>query len=61
MLSRIYVSKHVRFDVQTMVESRGGRFIKETVASINPTNKFLILDSGAEVEYDFVSFNMKSH
>jgi len=61
MLSRIYEPKQVRFDVQTMVESRGGRFITGTVASINPTNKFLVLDSGEKVGYDFVSFNVGSY
>lgn len=61
MLSRIYEPKQVRFDVQTMVESRGGRFIKGTVASINPTYKSLVLDSGEEVRYDFVSFNVGSY
>jgi len=61
MLSRIYEPKQVRFDVQAMVESRGGRFITGTVASINPTNKVLVLDSGEKVGYDFVSFNVGSY
>ena len=61
MLSRIYEPKQVRFDVQTMVESRGGKFVQGTVASIDPSSRTLVLDSGKEIGYDLLSCNVGSY
>ena len=61
MLSRIYEPRQVRFDVRTMVESRGGTFIQGKVASVNPEKKILTLHTDEEVPYDFASFNVGSY
>ena len=34
MLSRIYEPRQIRFDTQTMIENRGGKFITGKVATI---------------------------
>jgi NADH dehydrogenase FAD-containing subunit len=61
MLSRIYEPRQVRFDIRTMVESRGGTFIQGKVASVNPEKKVLTLHTGEGVPYDFASFNVGSY
>ena len=61
MLSRIYKPEQVRFDVQSMVESRGGRFVKDKVISLDPANRTLALEGGEEIPYDLVSFNIGSY
>jgi len=44
-----------------MVESRGGRFIRGKVTSVNPEDKIMLLDTGDKISYDLVSFNVGSH
>jgi NADH dehydrogenase FAD-containing subunit len=61
MVSRIYRPEQVRFDVKTMVESRGGGFVKDRVVSIHGKNKTLELQEGQRISYDVVSFNIGSH
>lgn len=61
MVSRIYRPEQVRFDVQSMVESRGGVFVKDKVVAIDAEDKTLTLDKGKEMSYDLVSFNIGSH
>jgi len=61
MLSRIYKPEQVRFDVQSMVESRGGKFVKGKVISLDPANRTLALEGGEEIPYDLVSLNIGSY
>ena len=61
MISRIYEPKQVRFDIQSMVESRGGTFIKGKVVSIDPGNRTLFLQGGGKISYDLISFNIGSY
>jgi NADH dehydrogenase FAD-containing subunit len=61
MISRIYRPEQVRFDVQTMVESRGGKFVKDRVVSFDPANRTLFLQGGGRISYDLASFNIGSH
>ncbi len=61
MLSRIYKPEQLRFDVQSMVESRGGRFVKGKVISLDPANRTLALEGGEEIPYDLVSLNIGSY
>jgi NADH dehydrogenase FAD-containing subunit len=61
MISRIYQPEQVRFDVQSMVESRGGVFIKDKVVSFDPANRTLTLQKGETIAYDLVSFNIGSY
>lgn len=60
MISRIYRPEQLRFDIQTTIESRGGKFIQGKVASIDANNRALLLEGGGKVEYDLVSFNIGS-
>jgi NADH dehydrogenase FAD-containing subunit len=61
MISRIYKPEQARFDIQSMVESRGGLFVKDKVVSIDPTKRTLVLQGGEEIPYDLVSFNIGSY
>lgn len=61
MISRIYEPEQVRFDVQSMVESRGGIFVKDKVVSLDATERILALQGGEEIPYDLVSFNIGSY
>jgi NADH dehydrogenase FAD-containing subunit len=61
MLSRIYEPEQVRFNIQEIIESRGGSFIKGKVASIDAENRTLLLESGETLAYDVVSCNVGSH
>jgi len=61
MFSRIYKPEQVRFDVQSMVESRGGKFVKGKVISLDPANRTLALEGGEEIPYDLVSLNIGSY
>jgi NADH dehydrogenase FAD-containing subunit len=61
MISRIYKPDQVRFDIQSMVESRGGTFIKGKVVSIDPGKRTLLLQGGEKISYDLVSFNIGSY
>ncbi len=61
MISRIYRPEEVRFDVQSMVESRGGVFVKDRVVSFDPADRTLFLQGGGKVSYDLASFNIGSH
>jgi NADH dehydrogenase FAD-containing subunit len=61
MVSRIYRPEQVRFDVQRMVESRGGVFVKDKVVSIDARKKTLALQAGETISYDLVSFNIGSY
>jgi len=60
MLSRIYRPEQLRFDVQNMVKSRGGRFIQGKAKSVDADNRTLILEDGAKLSYDLISFNIGS-
>jgi NADH dehydrogenase FAD-containing subunit len=61
MISRIYRPEQVRFDVQTMVESRGGKFVKDRVVSFDPADRTLSLQGGGKISYDLASFNIGSY
>jgi len=60
MLSGIYRPQEVRFNIRKMVQDRGGAFLEDKVARINPGGQILGLQSGQEVPYDVVSFNTGS-
>jgi NADH dehydrogenase FAD-containing subunit len=61
LLSGIYRPEEVRFHVQKMVEDRGGTFVQGTVVQVDPKRRVLFLNSGEQVGYDVVSFNVGSH
>ncbi len=61
LISRIYRPEQVRFDIQRMVESRGGQFVKDRVVSLDVARKTLALQSGERITYDLVSFNVGSY
>jgi NADH dehydrogenase FAD-containing subunit len=61
LLSGIYRPEEVRFHVQKMVEDRGGTFVQGTVMRVDPKRRVLFLNSGEQVSYDVVSFNVGSH
>ena len=60
MLAGTYRPQEIRFNIQKMVQSGGGRFQKGVVATIQPVEKRLVLTSGEEIPYDVVSFNTGS-
>jgi len=60
MLSGIYRPQEIRFHVRKMAEDRGAAFLEDRALRILPAEKTIILDSGAAVQYDLVSFNTGS-
>jgi len=60
MLSRIYRPEQLRFDLPSIVQSRGGTFIKDKVVSVDAEHRTLRLAGGDTVDYDLVSFNVGS-
>ncbi len=60
MISGTYKPEQCRFDVESITERNGGKFIKSRIAIFNPDLKQLITASGETVYYDAVSFNTRS-
>ncbi len=61
LLSGRYRPARTRFDVATMVNERGGRFLDDHVTQIDPHRRRLELASGRHVTYDVLSLNTGSH
>jgi NADH dehydrogenase FAD-containing subunit len=61
MFSRIYTPEQARFDIQSMVESRGGTFVRDKVISLDAAKRVLSLQGGETISYDLVSFNIGSY
>lgn len=60
LLSGMYRRNEALFDIKRMAESRGGKFIEGRVVRIDPGERIILLKSGREIGYDFVSFNTGS-
>jgi len=60
MLSGFYEPRQVRFNIQRMVQERGGQFIEASVTAVDPAAQNLYLDNDARVSYDIASFNIGS-
>ncbi|MGA2405000.1 MAG: FAD-dependent oxidoreductase [Syntrophobacteraceae bacterium] len=60
MLSGLYEDRQVRFHIQKMAMDRGGVFIEDRVARIDPGNRMLFLAAGGSIAYDVASFNVGS-
>jgi NADH dehydrogenase FAD-containing subunit len=60
MLSGFYEPRQVRFNIQRMVQERGGQFIEAAVTAIDPVAQKLYLDNDTQVSYDVASFNIGS-
>jgi len=60
MLSGLYEPRQVRFNIQRMVQERGGQFIEARVTAVDPAAQKLYLDNDAQVSYDIASFNIGS-
>ncbi len=60
MLSGLYEPRQVRFNLQRMVQERGGQFIEARVTAVDPAAQKLYLDNDAQVSYDIASFNIGS-
>ena len=60
MLSGLYEPRQVRFNIQRMVEERGGQFIEGSVTAVDPAAQKLYLDNDVQESYDIASFNIGS-
>ncbi len=60
MLGGTYQPEEISFPVRGMVESRGGVFIQDKVALIDPARHVVTLESGHEEPYDVLSCNLGS-
>jgi NADH dehydrogenase FAD-containing subunit len=60
MLSGIYQPQEIRFNIQKLTDSKGGRFLADKVIRIDPVSRILFLKSDREISYDVVSFNTGS-
>ena len=61
MLSRTYSPADIRFATEHVVTKQGGNFILDRVIRIDPNEKTAILEKGAPVSYDVLSFNAGSY
>lgn len=61
MLSRTYSPDDIRFATERVVTKQGGSFILDRVNRIDPDKKTVMLESGAPVSYDVLSFNAGSY
>ncbi len=61
MLSRTYSPDDIRFATEHVVKKQGGSFIRDRVTRIDPDKKTVMLESGAPVSYDVLSFNAGSY
>src|SRR5512136_2640463 len=52
MLSGLYDPRQVRFNIQQMVQERGGQFIEASVTAIDPAAQKLYLDKSVPISYD---------
>ncbi|RMG74648.1 MAG: pyridine nucleotide-disulfide oxidoreductase [Nitrospirae bacterium] len=60
MLAGDYALEEIGFDIKGMIESAGGIFVQDKVVEVKAKSRELILQSGAKVGYDVVSFNIGS-
>lgn len=60
MLGQTYRPQEIRFNSQRLVEAGGGRFVKGKVCRVQPQERTLALESGEQISYDVVSFNIGS-
>lgn len=60
MLAGIYRPQEIRFNIKKAAEDRSTAFVCGTVVRIVPKERVLHLDSGEQVNYDIVSFNIGS-
>jgi NADH dehydrogenase FAD-containing subunit len=60
LLSGVYEPREARFNVRKLTESRGGRFLIDAVAALEPGPRRLRLRGGGSVEFDVASFNTGS-
>jgi NADH dehydrogenase FAD-containing subunit len=60
MLSGIYRPQEIRFHIKKMAEDRGASFVRDRGVRIDAGQRILHLNSGDEIHYDVVSFNIGS-
>lgn len=60
MLAGAYRPQEIRFNTRKMTTDRGGTFLEDNVARVDPGKKVLFLSSGIVIPYDVASFNTGS-
>lgn len=60
LLSGRYALADLRFPIAAMASRPGGRFVRGTVAAIDPPGRRLLLKDGQDIAYDAVSFGLGS-
>ena len=61
MLSGIYRPEEARFHIKKMAEGRGAAYLEGSAIRVDPERRVLSLNSGHEIGYDIVSFNIGSN
>jgi len=62
MLGGTYKPADIRFATRTVVEQKGGRFVKDKAVKIDPTRQVVTLQhSDEEIGYDVLSCNVGSY
>ena len=61
MLSRTYSPDDIRFATEHVVKKQGGNFVLDKVIKIDPKDKTVLLENGAPISYDVLSFNAGSY
>ncbi len=60
MISGLYRTQDIRFNIRKMVEDRGGEFVLDRAGGVRARSREVLLKSGGRISYDVVSFNIGS-
>ena len=60
VLSGIYYAAEARVHVHELVESQRATFVRDRVVAVDPAGRTLVTESGREIVYDTVSFDVGS-
>jgi len=60
MLAGTHERQEDRIDPRPLIENQGGRFVRDRATGLDRTGRRVLLESGAFLEYDAVSFNVGS-
>jgi len=60
MLAGMHGCHEDRIDPRPLIENQGGRFLRDRVTGLDRAGRRVLLESGAVLEYDAVSFNVGS-
>ncbi|MBW1993703.1 MAG: FAD-dependent oxidoreductase, partial [Deltaproteobacteria bacterium] len=61
LLSGIYRPQDIRFNIQKMIEDRGGAFVENRAVRIDTNKRCVDFETGGKIKYDVLSVNTGSY